>query len=67
LLGRSAVLADQAVQDLLVFDPGSDVDGAAGLAGRFLLQALMRTMIVIVAGELGQERTEMPFAEDQDA
>ncbi len=33
---------------------------------RLLLQALVRPMAVIVAGELGQDRTQMTFAENQD-
>jgi hypothetical protein len=36
-LGRSAVLGDQAVQDLPALDPGGDVDGLAGLPLRGLL------------------------------
>ena len=49
-----------------MLDPGSDVEGVAGLAkGRFLLQALVRTVAVIVPGVLGQDFAEMRFAEDQ--
>lgn len=47
-------------------DPGSDIDSPADLSRRLLLQALMRTVIVIVARELGQDCAEMPLAEDQD-
>jgi hypothetical protein len=60
------VLADQATQDLPALDPGSDIDGAAGLPRRFLPKALMRTVAVIAADELGQHFAEMPLAEDQD-
>jgi hypothetical protein len=49
-----------------VLDPGRDIDGTACPLRRFLLQALMRTVPVIVTGELGQDLTEMPFTEDQD-
>jgi len=59
------VFADQAAEDLLPLDPGGDIDGSAGPPRRFLLQALVRPMPVIVAGELGYYLAEMPFAEDQ--
>ena len=59
------VFADQAAEDLPALDPGGDIDGAARLPRRFLLQALMRTVAVIVPDVLGQELAEMPFAEDQ--
>jgi hypothetical protein len=65
LLGCSAVLVDQAAEDLPALDPGSDIHCMAGPARRCMLQALMGTMAVIVAGELGQHLAEMPFAEDQ--
>jgi hypothetical protein len=53
-LGCSAVLADQTAEDLSALDPGSDIDGNAGLALRgFLLQALARTVAVVVPGVLG--------------
>lgn len=55
----------QAAGNLPALDPGSDIDGADGLPRRFLLQARVRPMSVIVAGELGQGLTEMPLAEDQ--
>jgi hypothetical protein len=62
----SAVFADQAAEDLFVLDSGSDVENVAGLAkGRFLLQALVRPVAVIVLGVLGQDLAEMPLAEDQ--
>ena len=65
-LGRSAVFADQAAEDLPALDPGGDIDGVAGLAQRgFLLQALVRTVAVIVPGVLGQDLAEVPLAEDQ--
>jgi len=38
----------------------------AGRARRFLLQALVQAVAVIVIGELGQHLAEMPLAEDQD-
>jgi aminoglycoside phosphotransferase (APT) family kinase protein len=45
-----------------VLDSGSDVEAVAGLAkGRFLLQALVRTVAVVVPGELGQDLAEMPM------
>ena len=65
LLGCPAVLVDQAAEDLLTLEPGSDIHGAADLSRRALLQALMRTMPVIVADVLGQDLAQMPLAEDQ--
>jgi hypothetical protein len=59
------VFADQAAEDLPALDPGGDSDGAAGLPRRFLPQALVRTVAVMVTGVPGQDRAEMPFAEDQ--
>ena len=41
------IFADQAAEDLLALDSGGDIDGAAGLPRRSLLQALMRPMPVI--------------------
>ena len=65
-LGRSAILADQAAEDLPTLDPGGDLDGMARLMlRRFLLQALVRTVAVVVPGVLGQDAAEMPFAEDR--
>ena len=64
-LGCSAVLTDQAAEDLPALDRGSDSDGAAGLPRRILLQALVRPMTVIVPRELGQHLAEMPLTEDQ--
>jgi hypothetical protein len=50
------ILADQAAEDLPALDPGGDIDGVAGLAlRRFLLQALVRTVLVVVPGVLGQD------------
>jgi hypothetical protein len=37
-----------------------------GWPRRFLSQALMRPVLVVMAGELGQDLTEMSLAEDQD-
>ncbi len=49
-----------------MLDSGSDAENVAGLAkGRFLLQALVRPVAVIVLGVLGQDFTEIPLAEDQ--
>ena len=61
-----AIFADQAAQDLPVLDPGGDIEGVAGLAQRrFLLQALVRPVAVVVPGVLGQDVAEMPLTEDQ--
>jgi hypothetical protein len=63
-----AVLVDQAANDMPALDPGGDIDGLAGLPLRgFLLQGLVRTMLVIVLGVPGQDLAEMPFAENQHA
>jgi hypothetical protein len=59
------VLTDQAAEDLPTLDPGRDVDRVSGRPWRFLPQALVRAVAVVVAGELGQHLAEMPFAEDQ--
>jgi hypothetical protein len=60
------VFADQAAEDPSAFDPGGDLEGVAGLAlRRLLLQALVRTMAVVVPGVLGQDVAEMLLAEDQ--
>jgi hypothetical protein len=48
-LGCSAVLADQAAEDLPALDPGCDIDAAAGLSRRLLPQALVRTVAVVAA------------------
>jgi hypothetical protein len=62
----SAVFADQTAEDWSLLDSGADVEDVAGLAkGRFLPQALVRPVPVIVAGVLGQDLAEMPLAEDQ--
>ena len=57
------VLVDQAAEDLLTPDPGSDIHGAAGLSRRALLQALMRTMPAIAADVPGQDLAQTPLAE----
>ena len=50
-----------------MLDSGSDVENVARLAkGRFLLQALVRTVAVIVPDVLGQDLAEMRRTEDQD-
>jgi hypothetical protein len=60
------ILADQAAENLPTLDPGSDIDGVAMLLlRRFLLQALMRTVAVVVPGVLGQDAAEVLLAEDQ--
>ena len=60
------VFAYQAADDLPALDPGGDVDCFAGPTQRgFLLQALMRTVPVIVPGVPGQDLPEVPLAEDQ--
>jgi hypothetical protein len=52
-LGCPAVFADQAAEDLRSLDPGPDIDDLAGPAQRrFVLQALVRPVAVIVPGVL---------------
>jgi hypothetical protein len=58
------VFADQAADDLLAFDPGGDINGMAGLALRFLLQTLVRTVPILVPGVLSQHLSQV-LAEDQ--
>ena len=49
-----------------MLDPDSDIDNAARLVQRrFLLQALVRTVAVIVTSELGRNLAEMLLAKDQ--
>jgi hypothetical protein len=44
-----AVFADQAAKDLSALDPGGDIDGVARLTlRRLLLQALVRTVVVVM-------------------
>jgi hypothetical protein len=60
------VFADQAAEYLPVLDSGSDVEDVAGATKeRFLLQALVRPVALIVPGVLGQDLAEIPLAEDQ--
>ncbi|HEX5299373.1 MAG TPA: hypothetical protein VFW50_20500 [Streptosporangiaceae bacterium] len=60
------VLADQVTDDTPAFDPGGDIYGVAGLAQRvFLLQPLMRAVLVIVPRVLGQYLPQVLFAGDQ--
>jgi hypothetical protein len=60
------VFADQAAEDLPALDPGGDIDRVARLALRgFLLQVLVRAVVVVVLGVLGQDVAEMLLAEDQ--
>jgi hypothetical protein len=61
----NTVFADEAAENLPAFDPGGDIDGVAGLAQRGFLQALVRTVAVIVPRVLGQDATEMPLTEYQ--
>ena len=63
---HTAVLADQAAEDLPALDPGGDIDGVAGRAHRgFLLQAMVRTVPVIVPGVLSQDLAQMPLTDNQ--
>ena len=64
-LGRSAVFADQATEDLPSLDPGGDIGRLAGPPLRRLLpQPLVWTMAVIVAAVFCQYAAEVPLAED---
>jgi hypothetical protein len=61
-----AVFADQAAKDLSALDSGGDIGGTAWLTQRrFLLQALVRTVAVVMPGVLGQDVSQVPLAEDQ--
>ena len=52
------VFADQAAGNLSAFDPGDDIDGAAGLAQRrILLQALMIAMRALANGRQQHRRS----------
>jgi hypothetical protein len=54
------------VDGLPVRDPGGHIDRPAGLVQRRSLSArLVRPMLVVVPGVLGQDPLEMPFAVDQ--
>ena len=58
--------ADQPAEDLPALDPCSDIDDVARLARRgLLLKALVRPVVVIVRGVLGQHLAEVLLAEDQ--
>ena len=60
------VFADQAADDLPALNPGSDIDGVAGLAlRRFPLQTLVRTVPALVPGVLSQHLSQVLLAEDQ--
>jgi hypothetical protein len=63
---RPGALRRLPAENLPALDTSSDIDGPAGLQRRILLQALVRPMSVIVAGELGRDLAETPFDEDQD-
>lgn len=65
-LGCSPVFADQATYDPAALDPGSHVDGLAGLVmWSSLVQRLVRPMAVVMPRKLGQDLPEMLPAEDQ--
>jgi hypothetical protein len=65
-LGCSAVFADQAAEDLLGLDPGSDMDSVAGFVQRgSLLERLVRPVTVVMPRVLGQDLTEMTLAGNQ--
>jgi hypothetical protein len=65
-LSCSAVLVDQAVDDLPARDPGSHIDRLTGLVQRGSLFArLVRPVIVVVPRVLGQDPSEVPFTVDQ--
>ena len=64
--GCSPVLADQAVDDLSVLDPGGDIDCLTGFVQqRSLFPRLVRPVLVVMPRLLGQNPLEVPFAEDQ--
>lgn len=66
LSGCSPVLADQAVNDLSVLDPGGDIDCLTGLVQRrSLFPRLVRPVLVVMPRVLGQSPLEVPFAVDQ--
>ena len=66
LSGCSAILADQASDGVLAFDPGSEIDGLAGfLQRRSLLPRLMGPVRVVMSRVLGQDAPEMLLAVDQ--
>ena len=66
LSGCSPALADQAVDDLSVRDPGGHIDRLARLVQRRSLFArLVRPMLVVVPRVLGQDPPEVLFAVDQ--
>ena len=51
---------------MAALDPGGDIDDMARLTEwTFLLQALVRTVLVVVPGVLGQYLSQVPLAEDQ--
>jgi hypothetical protein len=60
------VFADQTAENLPSLDPGGDIHGMPGLSlRRFLLQALVRSVPVVMPGVLGQDAAEVPLAKDQ--
>jgi hypothetical protein len=66
LSGCSPVLADQAVDNLPVRDPGGHIDRLTRLVQRrSLLPQLVRPMLVLVPRVLGQDPPEVPFAIDR--
>ena len=64
-LGCSALLADQAAEDLPGLDPGRDIDGAAGLPRRFLPQALVRSLVVIASRPPPSRMLHLPCPEQK--
>jgi hypothetical protein len=65
-LGCSAVLADQAMDDLPARDPGGHIDRLPGLVQRrSLFPRLVGPMMVVVLCELGQSPPEVSFTVDQ--
>ena len=66
LSGCSPVLADQARDGVPALDPGSGIDGLAGLVQwRSLLPCLMGSVGVVMSRVLGQDAPEMPLTVDQ--
>ena len=58
--GCSPLLADQAVDDLSVLDPGGDIDCLTGLAQRrSLFPRLVRPVLVVMPRVLGQSPLEV--------
>jgi len=56
---------DQAAENLYRLNPGGEIGSSAGSLRRCLLQALVRPMAVVMAGEVGQYLPQMLVAQDQ--